>query len=126
MNELIVVFAGGGLGSIARFGLGNWVNSLHQLHYPFGTLVVNIVACFTLGLIIGLADQKQLFTTSTRLFWVVGFCGGFSTFSAFSSETLLLFQQGQQASSGLYIIASVILSISALICGLIIVRKLSF
>lgn len=124
MNELIVVFAGGGLGSLARFGLGNWINSLHHLHYPLGTLVVNIIACFTLGLFIGLVDNKQLFSTTTRLFWVVGFCGGFSTFSAFSSETLLLFQQGQYASSVLYVIISVILCVSAIFFGIIVTKKL--
>ena len=60
MKELFLVFVGGGLGSVVRFSLGKWVNAFHNHHFPFGTLAVNIVACFALGVIIGLADHKQI------------------------------------------------------------------
>src|SRR5215216_3095173 len=94
MQSLFIVFFGGGLGSVVRYSLSRWINTMHHQAFPWGTLVVNVSACFLLGIVVGLADHKQLFNASTRLFWAVGFCGGFSTFSTFSHETLSLLQQG--------------------------------
>ncbi len=68
MKTWVLIFTGGGLGSVVRFGLGRFVSGLHQLNFPFGTLVVNLVACFVLGLIIGLADHKQLLSADARVF----------------------------------------------------------
>jgi CrcB protein len=118
MRELILVFIGGGLGSVARFSLGKWVNAFHNHHFPFGTLAVNIVACFALGLIIGLADHKQIISPAARIFWTVGFCGGFSTFSTFSNETLYLLQSGFTVSLFLYIIISLLACVAATYGGL--------
>ena len=120
MKELTYVFIGGGLGSLVRFLLGKWVNAFHNYHFPFGTFAVNIIACFALGIIIGLADHKHILSPATRLFWAVGFCGGFSTFSAFSSETLTLFQQGQNSTMLLYILLSVVVCVTATFGGLFI------
>lgn len=118
MKEIILVFIGGGLGSVARFSLGKWVNAFHNHHFPFGTLAVNIVACFVLGLVIGLADHKQIISPAARIFWTVGFCGGFSTFSTFSNETLYLLQNGFTASLILYIIISLLACVAAIYGGL--------
>ena len=118
MKELLLVFFGGGLGSTVRFSLGRWVNALHNQHFPWGTLVVNIVACFILGFVIGLADHKQVISASSRLFWTVGFCGGFSTFSTFSNETLYLIQSGFTISLILYISLSLLLCVAAIFGGL--------
>ncbi len=119
MQSLLIVFLGGGLGSVVRFSLGKWINSLHSHHFPWGTLVVNVVACFALGLIIGLADHKQIISPSARLFWAVGFCGGFSTFSTFSNDTLILLQNGFTVSSFLYITVSLFLCVAATYGGLL-------
>ena len=124
MKELIAVFIGSGLGGLSRFGLGKWINSWHNHHFPFGTFVVNVVACFALGFIIGLADHKQILSPTARLFLTVGFCGGFSTFSTFSSETLTLFQQGHNISLVLYILGSVLLCVTATFGGLFIAERL--
>jgi CrcB protein len=118
MRSMIFVFLGGGLGSVVRYALGRWVNSLHTHHFPFGTLVVNVAACFLLGLLIGLADHRQLISPHARLFWTVGFCGGFSTFSTFSNETLTLLQGGFNLSLILYILFSLILCLAAVFGGL--------
>lgn len=118
MKELLLVFFGGGLGSTVRFSLGRWVNTLHNHHFPWGTLVVNIVACFILGFVIGLADHKNVISASSRLFWTVGFCGGFSTFSTFSNETLYLIQSGFTLSLILYISLSLLLCVTAIFGGL--------
>ena len=118
MRALLMVFIGGGLGSIVRYSLGKWVNALHGHNFPYGTLVANIVACFALGLIVGLADHRQLFSPNARLFWTVGFCGGFSTFSTFSHEAITLLQCGFTLNSLIYVIVSLLLCVLAAYAGL--------
>lgn len=118
LKSFVFIFIGGGLGSVFRFGLGKWIGTLHSTQFPFGTLIVNILACFSLGLIIGLADHKQLFSPTTRLFWAAGFCGGFSTFSTFSMETLELIQSGLTVQVLLYIVLSLVLCLAATFGGL--------
>lgn len=113
-----MVFIGGGLGSIVRYSLSRWISALHNHHFPYGTLIVNIIACFLLGLIIGLADHRQLFTPSARLFWTAGFCGGFSTFSTFSHETISLIQGGFNISMIVYVTFSLIFCVLAVYLGL--------
>ena len=122
MKEVGLIFVGGGLGSVVRFLLGRWVTTWHQLNFPLGTLVVNVVACFVLGLVVGLIDHRQAFSPEARVFWAVGFCGGFSTFSTFSYETLLLFQQPNLLSGMLYIVMSVALCIGATMVGIAVGR----
>ncbi len=124
MKDLIFIFIGSGLGGLTRYSLGKWINSLHEYHFPLGTLIINIIACFVLGFIIGLADHKQMMTATTRLFWAVGFCGGFSTFSTFSSETLTLLQEGHSTSLILYILSSVLLCVTATFVGLLIAERI--
>lgn len=124
MKELLVVFIGGGMGSVTRYTLGRWVNSLHGHHFPYGTLVVNVVACLLMGLAIGFADHRQWIGPHARLLLVAGFCGGFSTFSAFSTETLQLMQQGHYTSTALYVAGSVVLCVLATWAGISISRAL--
>jgi fluoride exporter len=119
MQSLLFVFLGGGLGSVVRYTLGRWVNTLHTQNFPYGTLAANVFACLTLGLLIGLADHRQLLSPNARLFWAVGFCGGFSTFSTFSHETLSLLQGGFSTSSIIYVIASLLLCVVAIYLGLL-------
>ena len=123
MPSLVIVFLGGGLGSVVRYLLGRWVNTLHQHNFPWGTLVVNIAACFVLGLLVGIADHKQLFSASSRLFWTVGFCGGFSTFSTFSHETLSLLQQGLTPYALAYVALSLILCVAVTFTGIYLVQQ---
>jgi fluoride exporter len=118
MREVLLVFIGGGLGSVVRFSIGKWVNSFHSHHFPLATLTINIVACLVLGVFIGLADHKQIISASSRLFWTVGFCGGFSTFSTFSHENLHLLQSGLTGSLILYIGLSLVLCVAATFGGL--------
>lgn len=124
MKELLVVFIGSGLGGLSRFGLGKWVDSWHDNHFPFGTFVVNVAACFILGFVIGLADHRQILSPTAKLFLTVGFCGGFSTFSTFSSETLTLFQQGHHTSLVIYILGSILLCVTATFGGLFIAERI--
>ncbi len=116
--DILLVFAGGGAGSTVRFLLGRWVNAWHNHHFPFGTLAVNIVACIVLGYVVGIADHRQMISPSARLFWTVGFCGGFSTFSTFSSETLTLIQSGFHLSTFIYITSSLVLCLAGTFGGI--------
>ena len=120
MRELLIVFLGGGFGSVARFTLGRWIGAFHATQFPWETFVVNILACFILGLLVGLADHKQLISPAARLFWTVGFCGGFSTFSTFSNELLHLLQSGLTTTLMLYIFGSLLFCVAATYCGLFI------
>lgn len=116
--SILLVFSGGGLGSVVRYLLGRWVNAWHNHHFPFGTLVVNVVACLALGYVVGIADHRQLISPSARLFWTVGFCGGFSTFSTFSAETLSLVQSGFHLSTVIYIVSSLVFCLGGVFAGL--------
>lgn len=117
MKIFLLVFTGGGLGSALRYFTGRWVTEHYTQTFPLATLVANVSACFILGLVIGLADHKQLLSPASRVFWAVGFCGGFSTFSTFSQETFTLFQSGQQLLSIVYIGLSVMLCLAATFMG---------
>jgi fluoride exporter len=117
VKNFLLVFIGGGLGSGVRYAISRWVGLNHSQLFPMATLISNVIACFVLGLVIGMADQKQLLTPTARLFWTVGFCGGFSTFSTFSNETLTLFQQGMQLTSFLYTVMSILICLAAVVAG---------
>jgi fluoride exporter len=122
MKNIILIFIGGGLGSIVRFGIGKRISSLHNTHFPYGTLIANILACFVVGFVIGLADHKQIISPQAKLFWAVGFCGGFSTFSTFSAETISLIQNGFHLSSLLYIISSLVLCVTMTFLGMYVAK----
>lgn len=116
MKSLLLVFLGGGLGSAFRYLIARLMNP-YALTFPYATLVSNVLACFVLGVIVGMADGKQLIGSNARLFWAVGFCGGFSTFSTFSHETLNMLNTPHQFMSVLYVVLSVTLCLTAVFAG---------
>lgn len=86
-----LVGSGGFLGALARYGLGGLVHRQIPLStFPFGTLVVNLVGCFGIGMIAGLAESRQFFAPEVRTFVLIGVLGGFTTFSTFGYETFAL------------------------------------
>jgi len=118
MKSVLLVFFGGGLGSVFRYLLGKWIGALTNHPFPLGTLVVNFLACLILGFVIGLADHRQMISPSTRIFWTIGVCGGFSTFSTFSNETLYLMQNGWTLPLVLYVTLSLLLCVGATFGGI--------
>ena len=94
MKNLLLVFVGGGLGSTLRYIIGKYLNS-HESGIPWGTFTANILGSFLIGIILGLAAKNDTFSHSQTLLLATGFCGGFTTFSTFSVDTLMLLQQGE-------------------------------
>ena len=92
MIPYLLVFAGGGLGSICRYGIARYLEN-HDLTFPLATFIANAISCIILGVLIGM-NLKETMHAHYRFLLMTGFCGGFSTFSTFSGETLLLIQSG--------------------------------
>jgi len=115
-NVLLIGF-GGFIGSIARYFVSMLNLSVTFLPIPFGTLLVNVTGSFIIGFLAGIADKSMLLTTGWRLFLMVGFCGGFTTFSTFTSENLMLMHNGQVLSVLIYTALSIILGFTAVFLG---------
>lgn len=94
--SVMIVALGGALGSVFRYLLGTWAQVLSKsIHFPYGTLVVNLLGCFVIGFLARLAEARGAFTLETRLFIFIGILGGFTTFSSFGNETVKLLREGE-------------------------------
>ena len=118
--NLLLVLIGGGLGSLARYGVG--VASLRLgSDFPYGTMAINIVGSILMGLFIGwfaMRDGGQ----ALRLFVATGLLGGFTTFSSYSLEAVLLLERGALGQAAAYIVGSVALGLAGLFAGLLVMR----
>ncbi|CAN5405935.1 fluoride efflux transporter CrcB [soil metagenome] len=107
MNSYLLVFIGGGLGSLARYALGNTLLKYIHSIFPWSTLTINILASFILGLLAGFMFLSPGQNDTQRLLLGVGFCGGFSTFSTFTLESFELIKDGNIGTALLYMFASI-------------------
>lgn len=115
LTAFLFVFLGGGLGSVSRHGVGKLaLNLFEHSKFPVGTFIANTLACFILGLTLYFFKEKLLENDWLKYLVVIGFCGGFSTFSTFSIETFKLFQEGFYWIALLNIAVSIGLGISIL------------
>jgi CrcB protein len=122
---LLAVAAGGALGSVARYLAGVGATKLFGLAFPWGTLLINVAGSFLIGVFVELFALKWDLPQEARVFLTVGICGGFTTFSTFSLEAWLLMERGEWGYAAAYVAGSVILSIAALLLGLLLIRAMS-
>jgi fluoride exporter len=122
IKTLLVIGAGGFLGSISRFLASRILQYHFPSAFPFGTFFVNITGCFLVGLIYGVSERSSLFSSGWKMFLAVGFCGGFTTFSTFANENLAMLRDGDFFHFLLYTTLSVILGIAATFLGVIITK----
>ena len=121
---LAAVAMGGALGSVVRFELAGMIQPAWWPGFPFGIFAVNILGGFLMGVVVAMAAEKLNMTPETRAFLTTGVLGGFTTFSTFSLDSVMLMQRGAYMQAGAYIAGSVILSIAALLLGLWLVRAI--
>lgn len=124
MKELLYVFIGGGMGSLVRYGLSRFIILVAATTFPLATLLINVLASFILGLFLGYLDIKNVSNSPLKLLIAVGFCGGFSTFSTFSYETLVLLKNGQTTLAFGNILWSVVLCLAATFGGIVLAKSL--
>lgn len=117
MKQLLIIGFGGFLGTIARFGISKLNVYWQFLSIPIGTLTVNVLGSFLIGIFVGLSQKGGFLSSNMILFLTVGICGGFTTFSTFSNENLQLMQNGQVITALLYTILSVTLGFGAVYLG---------
>lgn len=107
MKDILLVFIGGGVGSALRYLLGKQLNS-SAMTFPWGTFTVNLLGSLIIGLIFGWILQKSKLSNDTLLLVVAGFCGGFTTFSAFAHESLSFLRMGHTTLFFTYVLSSII------------------
>ncbi|NDV45858.1 fluoride efflux transporter CrcB [Paludibacter sp. 221] len=111
IRAIILVGIGGGVGSILRYLTNVVVEKYFHSHFPLATFIVNMIGSFLIGLIFGLFIKQGLVNQDLKHLLIAGFCGGFTTFSAFALENFNLFHSGQPMLAFAYIAASVVLSL---------------
>ena len=116
MKSFLLVFLGGGLGSGLRYLVTIKMNQYSKV-LPFGTFTVNMLGCLLIGLILGYAQRENTLTSNQTLLLATGFCGGFTTFSAFANENLELIKNGELFNFSVYTIGSVLIGILAVYIG---------
>jgi fluoride exporter len=121
---LFAAALGGALGSVARYVLGFYAGAAFGTAFPWGTLVINVTGSFLIGVLAELFALRWQVSPELRIFLIVGICGGYTTFSAFSLEVMTLIDRGAAAQAAAYIVGSVVISLAALYAGLFLVRRL--
>ena len=126
MKIWILVFLGGGIGSVCRFLVSRWVTGIVAPAFPYGTFVVNITGCFLIGFLVFYFTEGRfgMSTVPWRLFLVTGICGGYTTFSAFSYENVTLFENKQILTILTYTFASLAFGFLATYTGIILAKNI--
>ncbi len=123
MKQLLLVFVGGGFGSVLRYAIGKFLNNLES-GVPYGTFVVNVLGSLLIGIILGIAAKNDSLTQNHTLFLATGFCGGFTTFSTFAYENYDFLKSGDFVSLTFYTTVSFVIGILAVFLGIYLVKIL--
>ncbi|MGB1230797.1 MAG: fluoride efflux transporter CrcB [Winogradskyella sp.] len=121
MKQLLLVFIGGGFGSVLRFIIGKWLNNSEN-GIPYGTFTANVLGSLLIGIILGIAAKNETLSSNQTLLLATGFCGGFTTFSTFAYENHILLKSGDFASFALYTIVSFVIGFLAVFFGMYLVK----
>lgn len=119
IKQLLLIGTGGFIGSIARYLVSRLNTRIDWLSIPIGTLTVNVLGSLLIGFLIGISEKSPILTVEWRMFLMVGLCGGFTTFSSFSGENLVLLKNGQVLPLLLYTGLSIFLGFIAVYLGYI-------
>jgi len=123
MRIILIIFFGGGLGSLLRYLVNRWVTTLLTAAF-YGTFLVNITGCFLIGFLVFFTERMGTNSLNWRLFLVTGFCGGYTTFSSFSFENIQLMSNNQVFTMLVYTIGSVALGFLATYMGILLARNI--
>lgn len=124
MSTFFFIGFGGFLGSVARYYTGRMAYNYLSASFPFGTLAVNTLGCFLIGMIYSLSMRSTAITPGWRMFLIIGFCGGFTTFSTFSYESIQLMRDNEYLYAALNILGSVALGLLAVLGGMAVTQRL--
>lgn len=124
MTQTLAIAVGGALGSVLRFWMSTWVSGQWGRDFPYGTLAVNVLGCLLMGILFVLLTERLSLAPVWRAGLLIGVLGGFTTFSAFSMETVSLIESGASLRALLNIMASVVVCVGATWVGVIAGRQL--
>jgi CrcB protein len=124
LKHLLLIGAGGFAGSIARYLVSRLNNHVDWFSIPVGTLLVNVAGSFLIGILTGISERSPVMTVELRMLLMVGLCGGFTTFSTFTGENLMLMRNGQFLPLFLYTGLSVLLGFAAVYFGYVTTKLL--
>jgi fluoride exporter len=123
VKTILLIGSGGFIGSIARYGLQQLIHKIVSTTFPLGILLVNLLGCFAIGLIYGMASKSGWITADWKAFLAIGICGGFTTFSSFSFDNIKLLQSGEIFQAFLYIAASLVIGLFMTWIGILLTGK---
>lgn len=122
-KTIILVGLGGGVGSVLRYLVSTITTRHFPGLFPWGTLLVNIAGCLITGLLIGLFNRQHIYNEDFKYLLIIGFCGGFTTFSTFAAENMSLFHSGNHLTAFMYTVSSVTICLGATWIGMYLVIK---